>query len=254
MAGTGKGKDKDVAGVARGLEQTHLTTHTSTPTRPAYDERNLTNTPFNPDTFLGGKESTTDYEQQLVTPIVQETIRPHVEETIIPVFKREHHVIHHQTRIQPVLEQVVLPAKHYVIIDGKKHEILPEAVTQYVLKSRDYIPMQIKPKVIVREYVDSEPLVGPILGVGASLVNKDVMVEHQRKINESYVVDKLHPQPIPMSVPATKSGHGASMPVTQVVGSSNGLSKEQEDAHRHASIKEKLFGSKTANKHEPARA
>ena len=80
----------------------------------------------------------------------------------------------------------MLPAKHFVIIDGQKHEILPEAVMNHVVVARDWIPMNVKPQVFVHEYVGNEPLLGPIAGTGASLINKDTMLEHQQKINTSY--------------------------------------------------------------------
>lgn len=153
------------------------------------DRSRLTNEPFNAAHFFaqfGNGEDTTVYEQITKPAVVQETIKPTLREEVHPIFHREHHVIHHQTRIQPVLEQTLLPPRHYVVIDGQKHEITGDAIMNHVVTQRDYIPMQVKPKIIVHQYVDSEPLLGPITNVGASLINRDVTLEHQRLINQSY--------------------------------------------------------------------
>ncbi|CCG81995.1 protein of unknown function [Taphrina deformans PYCC 5710] len=187
--------ETDVDGLSRDMQRQTLNTtstegvsHSYTPF--SYDSKNLTQTPFDREAFhasLGNRDVTTDYESVTRPAVVQETVRANVLEEIHPVFHREHHVIHHQTRIQPVLEQVFLAPKHYVLIDGQKHEITGDAVMNHVVKARDYIPMAGHvPKVTVHQYVDSTPLVGPITGVGASLINKDVMLEHQRLINTSY--------------------------------------------------------------------
>lgn len=220
-----------VDGLSGQMERTNLESTSGGLTGHAYEpgtfkRENLSSTPFNHEEFFrqfGDGNGTTTYESKTQAAVVQETVKPSLLEQVHPVFHREHHVIHHQTRIQPVLEQVLLPPKHYVVIDGQKHEILPEAVMNHVVKSRDWIPMSgVKPKVVVHQYVDNEPLVGPLTGVGASLINRDVMLEHQRMINQSYeqkavgqnvgiptgTITKVNylPNQVPVS---TEPGHGS---------------------------------------------
>lgn len=170
--------DRDVDNLSRDMERTSMA--------GTYDPKNFTSTPFDQATFFGNTTTTTTHESTQKPAVVQEVVKKHVHEIVTPVFHNEHHVVHHQTRIQPVLEQVMLPPKHYVLIDGQKHEILPEAVMNHIVVARDWIPMNVKPEVIVHQYVGNEPLLGPLTGTGASLINKDVMLEHQRKINTSY--------------------------------------------------------------------
>lgn len=153
------------------------------------DRSKLNNRPFDRAAFhasFGDGSDSTTYEQTTKSAVVQEVIKPSTLEEVHPIFHREHHVIHHQTRIQPVVEQTLLPPKHYVVIDGQKHEITGEAIMNHVVTQRDYIPMNVKPKIIVHQYVDDVPLLGPITNVGASLINKDVVASHQKAINQQY--------------------------------------------------------------------
>lgn len=186
--------ETEMNGLSRDMQRSTLNSSEGTGAHSyqpfSYGTKDLTQTPFDRDAFhrsLGSGTGTTTYESITKAAVVQETIHSNVREEIHPVFHREHHVMHHQTRIQPVLEQVFLPARHYVLIDGQKHEITGDAVMNHVVKARDFIPMSgATPKVTVHQYVDHEPLIGPVTGVGASLINKDVMLEHQRLINSSY--------------------------------------------------------------------
>lgn len=254
----GKIGEQSVDGLSRDMARTDLSSisnaggSTTAHGGATYDQSNLSQTPFDRAAFhaqFGDSQDTTTYEQQTKAAVVQETIRPHTREEVHPIFHREHHVIHHQTRIQPVLEQVMLPAKHYVLIDGQKHEILGDAVMNHVVKSRDWIPMSgAKPEVIVHQYVDTEPLVGPVVGVGASLINKDVMLEHQRMINTAYdarSAGRDHSIPagnitrvnyMPGQVPvSTERGVGPStLATSSMVGSSSGVENGVYGSHGHS--------------------
>lgn len=182
--------DTSVDGLSKDLANTRIET-TTAGTEFHIDRSNLCGTPFDVAAFhaqFGDGKDTTVYEQITKPAVIQETIKPSLVEEVHPIFHREHHVIHHQTRIQPVLQQTLLPAKHYVVIDGQKHEITGDAIMNHVVTQRDYIPMSVKPKIIVHQYVDNEPVLGPITNVGASLINKDVVKEHQRLINQSYEI------------------------------------------------------------------
>lgn len=234
----GKVGESNVDGLSRDMAQTNLHSNIadSSSNTASYDSKNLTTKPFDRNAFhasFGANRDTTTYESVTKPAVIQETVKPHVREEVHSIFHREHHVIHHQTRIQPILEQVMLPAKHYVLIDGQKHEIMPDAVMNHVVKARDWIPMSgHKPQVIVHQYVDNAPLVGPVTGVGASLINRDVMLEHQAMINRAYEsrdanipagqITRVNYMPgqVPVS---TQPGVGAStLATSSMVGTSNG--------------------------------
>lgn len=240
----GKTGENDIDGLNRDLQRTTLSSNDGTVSHSyqpfSYDVKNSSQTPFDRAAFhasLGNGVGTTTYESVTKPAVIQETINSTLIEEVHPIFHREHHVIHHQTRIQPVLEQVLLPPKHYVVIDGQKHEITGDAVMNHVVTQRDFIPMSgAKPKVTVYQYVDREPLVGPVTGVGASLINKDVMLEHQRLINQSYenkAAGRTHEIPtgqittvnyMPGQVPvSTVPGHGPStLAQSSIAGASGG--------------------------------
>ncbi len=151
-----------------------------------FDRSNFTSQPFDINKVFPSKENTTDVQLRYLPAVTQETVKPHVTEEITHVTHREHHVIHYQTRMQPILEQVYLPIKHYVIVEGKKYEIGEDAVMQHVTKSIEYIPADIPKRIVVHDYVGEDPVVGPISGVGASLVDREEMVRHRTRLNETY--------------------------------------------------------------------
>ncbi|BFZ54481.1 hypothetical protein PYCC9005_001518 [Savitreella phatthalungensis] len=193
----GSANEKSVDGITSGVHSLHIPA-----SDPRFDRSKLSDTPFDEAAFFGDSQTTTDFQQSQLKAVIQQRIQPTVHEIVHPIFHHEHHVTHHQTRIQPVLEQVILPAKHFVIIEGKKYEILPEAVVNHVVVQREYIPMNVKPQVIVHNYVNGEPHVGPITGVGASPLNQDVATEHQRFINASYEPNAAakHQKDVPAAV------------------------------------------------------